>query len=237
MGLLHAVNWYTYHNSSEASKHGVLRITYRLLSRKNDTISFTVWPNVSGTTSPDSIHFGSLFWMGIEEYLWSTRSRDAQSPLWRIARPARFSELQEWREFIFNYLPILWFTAFIHMFSYSSAAASFFPGFRLFCFSSRRLTYSKRSRNSGEPRLANGNPMIATPRARSSAKFKPSDSFAPMTANNKAPFPSVGYIKSKWNNVLSSEEFLFTFVAAAAYCCRTCSTEPSSGSKKTWTLS
>jgi len=94
------------------------------------------------------------------------------------------------------------------MFSYSSAAASFFPGFGPFCFASRRLTYSKRSRNSGEPRLANGNPMIATPRARSSAKFKPSDSFAPMTANNKAPFfPSVGYkgqMSPKY--ILSSEE-------------------------------
>lgn len=88
---------------------------------------------------------------------------------------------------------MLWLTAFIHRFSYNSAAASFFgsllPSSLPPCsrFSSSILTYFILSRSSGEPRFGKGSPTMTTARARSSAKFNPSESFAPMTANSRAP--------------------------------------------------
>lgn len=79
------------------------------------------------------------------------------------------------------------------MFSYNSAAASFCP-FSLLdpLLSSSCFTYFNRSFSSGDPRLAKGSPMTITARAKSSLKFNPSESFAPITAKRIAPFLLTG---------------------------------------------
>ena len=76
----------------------------------------------------------------------------------------------------------------MHRFSYNSDAASLIPGLRLIPFlASISLTYFIRSRSSGDAALGNGKPTTTTALARSSAKFRPSESFAPMTAKRMAP--------------------------------------------------
>lgn len=96
-------------------------------------------------------------------------------------------------------LPIDWFTAFMHKFSYSSIPASrplFLPlvGIALF---SKSATYRMRSLSSTEPMLANGRPTMTTARARSSEKLRPSDSFAPTTAKRRAPVLPSAYSAQK----------------------------------------
>lgn len=90
----------------------------------------------------------------------------------------------------------------MHIFSYSSVAASFCRlSLPLGCFSSIRLTYFILSRSSGEPRFANGNPMMTTARARSSAKFNPSDNLAPITANKSAPRFLISSVRAFRKNI------------------------------------
>ncbi len=101
----------------------------------------------------------------------------------------------------------------MHMFSYNSAAASFCP-FSLLSplFSSSWFTYFNRSFSSGDPRLAKGSPMIITARAKSSLKFNPSESFAPITAKRIAPFlPSGGdaYQKNTAGQIPRRNRLLF----------------------------
>lgn len=81
---------------------------------------------------------------------------------------------------------MLWFTAFMQMFSYSSrpAASLLLDGSLTVIFS---FTYRMRSFSSGEPRFGKGRPITTTARAKLSEKFNPSESFAPTTAKSRAP--------------------------------------------------
>lgn len=121
--------------------------------------------------------------------------QDERSPVISVADGSPFVIQRQCRardRYDGSNVPILWFTAFMHMFSYSSVAASLQPPGRFAggpavvscCI---LFTYFIRSCSSGDARLAYGSPIITTARARSSVKFSPSESFAPMTAKRTAP--------------------------------------------------
>jgi hypothetical protein len=97
--------------------------------------------------------------------------------------------------------PILWFTAFMHMFSYSSLPATPYVEFAFVGATSpaSRSACLSRSWSSADPKLAKGRPIIITMRARSSEKFSPSDSFAPTTASRSAPFVWEESLRKGWD--------------------------------------
>jgi hypothetical protein len=69
------------------------------------------------------------------------------------------------------------------MFSYMSVAGSLPPS----ALGSAREIYFKRSWSSVDRAFGKGTPTTSTARAKSSAKLRPSDNFAPTTARSRAP--------------------------------------------------
>lgn len=97
--------------------------------------------------------------------------------------------------------PILWLTARIARFSYSSFPAFFASALLLPLFVAKSQMYFILSLNSDDARLGKGMPTSTTDRANSSEKFNPSESLPPTTANNSAPLPWL-YVE-KWAELLT----------------------------------
>lgn len=118
-----------------------------------------------------AIHFDSFPRIRGIAYRLSTKMSPAQSPPCRMARPAHVSQPLINQDNALHSAPMLWLTAFIAMFSYSSIAGPRPPAQASGIVF--RLTYFIRSWSSGDFRFGKGRPTITTARARSSVKFKP----------------------------------------------------------------